>query len=213
MATSRNTAALMLGAMLALALPTSGAAQDLQRGEDLFGLCLQCHGEEGEGSALALAPSIAGLGAWYIESTLKKFKSGARGLHPDDLEGLRMYPMSLVLKTDDDIANVAAYVTSLPRRNPAPSLEGGDLTRGAALYRTCTACHGAKAEGNQPLGPSLAYTSDWYLLTQLKKYKAGIRPSDRAKDPIGSAMIGLVAIFKDEQSMVDVSAYIQSLAE
>ena len=45
MATSRNTAALMLGAMLALALPTSGAAQDLQRGEDLFGLCLQCHGD------------------------------------------------------------------------------------------------------------------------------------------------------------------------
>ena len=52
-----------------------------------------------------------------------------------------------------------------------------------------------------------------YLLTQLRKYKKGIRPSDRTKDPVGAAMIGLVAIFKDEQSMKDVIAYVQSLAE
>lgn len=216
MATRRSAAlvfVLVLGVALSISPPTSASAQDLERGESLYGLCLQCHGEQGQGNDLALAPSIAGLGAWYVEETLNKFKSGARGLHADDLEGLRMYPMSLALKTEDDIKDVSAYVASLPRQQPVTTLEGGDPKKGAALYRTCISCHGAKAEGNQPLGPSLAYTSDWYLLTQLKKYKAGIRPSDRAKDPIGAAMIGLTAIFRDEQSMKDVIAYIQSLAE
>ena len=212
MATTRTRIALF-GAVLAMALPSVAASQDLERGEELFGLCLQCHGEQGEGNPLALAPAIAGLGAWYVDATLKKFQSGARGLHHDDLEGLRMYPMVRALRSDEDIADVAAYVESLPRTKPETTLEGGDPTRGAALYRTCASCHGAKAEGNQPLGPSLAYTNDWYLLTQFKKYKKGIRPSDRAKDPVGAAMIGLVAIFQDEQSMKDVIAYINSLAE
>jgi cytochrome c oxidase subunit 2 len=212
MAMSRNTVALMLGAILAIALPAGASAQDLERGEQLFGLCLQCHGEEGEGNPLALAPAIAGLGAWYVEATLAKFKSGARGLHQDDLGGLRMYPMVRAIN-EEDFASIAAYVESLPRKQPVQTLEGGDPTKGAALYRTCAACHGAKAEGNQPLGPSLAYTNDWYLLTQLEKYKQGIRPSDRSKDPVGAAMIGLVAIFRDEQSMKDVIAYIHSLAE
>ena len=216
MALSRNTGALVFCAALALALPSSATDAsgdiDLERGEKLFGLCLQCHGEQGEGNALALAPSIAGLGAWYVEATLEKFASGARGLHHDDLEGLRMYPMVRALKPED-YGHIAAYVESLPRVRQETTLEGGDAQRGAGLYRTCAACHGAKAEGNKPLGPAMAYTSDWYLLTQLKKYKKGIRPSDRAKDPAGAAMIGLVNIFKDEQSMKDVIAYIQSLAE
>jgi cytochrome c oxidase subunit 2 len=123
-----------------------------------------------------------------------------------------MYPMVRAID-EADFASIAAYVESLPRTKPTQTLEGGNATRGAALYRACAACHGAEAEGNQPLGPSLAYTDDWYLLTQLKKYKQGIRPSDRAKDPVGAAMIGLVAIFKDEQSMKDVIAHIQTLAE
>ena len=214
MATSRTKLALTLAtALVAALLGSEAGAQDLERGEALFGLCIQCHGQSGQGNQLALAPAIAGLGDWYVESSLKKFKSGARGLHPDDLEGLRMYPMSLALKTDEDIAAVAAYVASLPREKPEATLEGGDPKRGQALYRTCQACHGAKAEGNKPLGPSLAYTGDWYLLTQLNKYKARVRPSDVSKDPVGAAMIGLTAIFRDEQSMKDVIAYIGSLTE
>ena len=214
MATTRTRLALLLTlGMVLMAPPTAATAQDLERGEQLFGLCLQCHGEQGEGNELALAPAIAGLGDWYVDGTLKRFQNGARGLHPGDVGGLRMYPMVRALKSDEDIADVAAYVATLPRVKPETTLEGGDPVKGAALYRTCAACHGAKAEGNQPLGPSLAYTNDWYLLTQLQKYKQGIRPSDRAKDPIGAAMIGLVAIFRDEQSMKDVIAYINSLAE
>ena len=43
-------------------------------------------------------------------------------------------------------------------------------------------------EGNQALnGPPLAGMSDWYLLTPLQKFKAGVRGTN-PKDPTGALM-------------------------
>ena len=199
-----------------LALTLCGAAarsEDNERGRVLFGLCVQCHGEQGGGDALALAPAIAGLGEWYVKGQLEKFRSGIRGLHADDIAGLRMYPMSQMLGNDEDLAAVARYVANLPPTSPAPTLSGGDAARGKARYATCAGCHGAQAQGVQPLGSALSRLNDWYLLSALEKYKAGIRPADPARDPQAAVMIGLSAIFPDTQSMKDVIAYIETLRE
>ena len=67
-------------------------------------------------------------------------------------------------------------------RGPAPTLSGGDAARGKARYATCAGCHGAQAQGVQPLGSALSRLNDWYLLSSLEKYKAGIRPADPARD-------------------------------
>ena len=75
-----------------------GSAADLARGEVLFELCQQCHGPDGAGDEMSLAPSIAGHEQWYLEAQLNHFRSGARGLHPDDIAGLRMYPMAQWLR-------------------------------------------------------------------------------------------------------------------
>jgi cytochrome c oxidase subunit 2 len=198
-----------VAAMSALAGPAFGS--DAERGEKLFGLCVQCHGEAGEGNALALAPSIAGLEGWYVEAQLTKFKSGVRGAHPDDLEGLRMHPMALAIRSEEDIKAISAYIASMPPARSAPTLDG-DAARGKIRYAPCQSCHGPNAQGVQPLGPSLDKTSDWYLLTSLKKYKAGVRPADARADPQAGAMIGMATIFPDEQAMKDVIAYIQSIS-
>ena len=79
---------------------TTASAEDNARGEVLFDLCKQCHGPEGGGMELSLAPAIAGLDQWYVESQLMKFRDGVRGMHHADLGGLRMYPMSLWLQED-----------------------------------------------------------------------------------------------------------------
>ena len=54
-----------LAAALAIAAattPTARAEQDpMARGEELYQLCTQCHGEAGEGMQLSLAPNIAGM--------------------------------------------------------------------------------------------------------------------------------------------------------
>ena len=201
---------------LGLALTLCGAAasaENNERGRVLYGLCVHCHGEQGGGNALALAPAIAGLGEWYVKGQLEKFRSGIRGLHADDIAGLRMYPMSQMLGKDEDLAAVASYVANLPPTSPAPTLSGGAAARGTARYATCAGCHGAQAQGVQPLGSALSRLNDWYLLSALEKYKAGIRPADPARDPQAAVMIGLSAIFPDTQSMKDVIAYIETLRE
>ncbi len=182
------------------------------RGETLFELCGACHGENGEGHQLFGGPAIAGMGQWYIQAQLEKFKTGARGAHPDDVEGLRMRPMSRTLRTDEDVAEVAAYVASLEPVSPPRSLEG-DPEKGKLLYTICATCHGANGEGNQQLfGPAVNRTSDWYLLEQLKKYKSGVRGAN-PKDTTGIMMRPMALTLPDDQAMRDVVAYMMTLSE
>ena len=121
-------------AVLAVATPAA-FAEDHARGRELYDLCAQCHGPEGEGNQLVLAPAIAGFSQWYIDAQLRKFRSGARGTHPKDVGGLRMYPMSLTLKNDEDIEALAAYVASLPPAQPERVVEDGDAARGKRVVR------------------------------------------------------------------------------
>jgi cytochrome c553 len=201
-------------ALLVFALPAGPMlAQDVARGEVLFSLCAQCHGADGGGSAETLAPAIAGLPAWFVTGQLQKFRSGGRGTHYDDISGMRMRPMSMWLRNDDDVANVAAYVTSLPKVNVAPTLTGGDPEAGKQKYLPCTACHGANGEGNQALNaPPLAGMSDWYQLTALQKFKAGVRGTN-PKDTTGMLMRPMSMTLADDQAMRDVIAYIATLAK
>jgi cytochrome c553 len=203
-------------AVLALASVLAGdtaPAQDLERGEALFGFCSQCHGETGAGDPMALAPAIAGLEDWYVTNQLRNFKSGVRGTHPDDVGGLRMHPMALWLKDDADVQAVAAYVASLPPAHPQPRVEGGNAARGATAYALCAACHGADGSGNHALNaPPLLETSDWYLLSSLEKYKAGVRGGN-PQNPNALLMRGMAVQLVDEQAMKDVVAYIMTLRD
>ena len=201
--------------LCALALVVTAGSETVraenERGRKLFHNCVQCHGEVGEGSRLALAPAIGGLEEWYVQSQLTNFKGGIRGGHPGDLAGLRMMPLAKVLKSEEDIQAVSAYVATLPKANPEPELEGGDPAKGQAFYTTCAACHGAKGEGVQAVnGPSLTSNSDWYLYDTLIKYKAGSRGFHQ-KDINGALMRSMANTLPDEQAVRDVVAYIMTL--
>jgi len=208
----RRRRTLVVLATLGTLLATSSVrAQNAERGRELFSLCSRCHSANGGGNPLALAPSIAGQDQWYIEKQLHNFKDGARATHFDDLAGMRMRPMAKWLKTDADVTSVALYVSSLPVVRPEPTLAGGDATRGAALYGTCSGCHGANAEGVQAVGgPSLNHTSDWYQRTQIKNYQQGIRGSD-PRDVGGAAMRAMSMLLSDDQAITDVLAHIATL--
>jgi cytochrome c553 len=180
-------------------------------GKEMFRACNSCHGEHGEGNPAIQAPAIAGLPDWYVEAQVTKFRSGLRGAHPDDYEGLRMRPMSRQMMNPEEIKAVTRYVASLPVQKSKKMLEGGDATAGAASYATCIACHGVKGEGNVATkGPPLAQMQDWYMLAQLKKFKSGIRGAN-PNDTTGSTMRAMSAVMLDEQMMKNVIAHIGTL--
>jgi cytochrome c oxidase subunit 2 len=203
-----------LGLALGMSPGSQSLAQDLARGDELFELCASCHGAEGQGNELFLAPNIGGMPLWYLERQLEMFRSGVRGTHFDDVQGMRMRPMALSLRTEhgDDLKDVAAYTASLPSVKPAATLTGGDAERGATHYAVCQACHGAAGEGVPATnGPPVANQSDWYLLSSIERFKSGVRGSNPA-DPNGAVMRGMAAILQDEQAMKDVIAYMTSLS-
>jgi cytochrome c oxidase subunit 2 len=186
--------------------------QGIARGKDLFDTCVPCHGQKGTGTPSLGAPPIAGLPRWYIEAQLNKFRSGQRGKSPGDAEGHRMRPMARTLNLEGDVGSVAEYVASLPMVNTPVTLNGGDPTAGAARYTAvCTVCHGPDGMGNEAMGaPPILKESDWYVLKELEKYKAGVRGYDTT-DAQGQQMATMSSTLDSHQAMLDVIAYIRTL--
>ena len=184
---------------------------NLTRGEVLFDTCRLCHGSDGLGNPGLQAPAIAGLPQWYIEGQLEKFRTGIRGVRPEDAPGMLMRPSAVALSEEEDIEAVAEHVASLsPNREVSVVLEG-QAGLGAATYNgVCSACHGPDATGNEVLGaPPLVLLDAWYMLTQLRNFKAGIRGS-HPRDTWGMTMkINADALSEDD--MKDVITYISTL--
>ena len=172
--------------------------------------CTVCHGAHGNGNPAIRAPKIAGMESWYLRRQLEAFRDGTRGTHPDDAAGQEMQPVGIRLRDEAGIESAIEYVASFKPKTP-PITVSGDAARGRNLYSTCESCHGAKGEGNQALGaPALASRTDWYLVTQLHNYKAGLRGND-PRDITGTQMRAIAATLPDEQSIDDVVAFINTL--
>ena len=84
-------------------------------GQALYATCIPCHGPQGQGNPAVKGPALVNLPDWYILEQIKKFKSGIRGAHADDMEGKIMAPMSQMLATEDMIKNVAEYIKTLKK--------------------------------------------------------------------------------------------------
>ena len=90
-----------LFAIFALAaMSASAAGGDAKLGEAKAGVCMACHGPQGN-STNPDWPKLAGQHASYLVKQLQAFKSGAR---KDPLMSSQAVPLS-----DDDMINLAAY--------------------------------------------------------------------------------------------------------
>jgi cytochrome c oxidase subunit 2 len=116
-----------------------------------------------------------------------------------------------MLPDDTAIRNIAAYVESLPGHAGEATVTG-DVRRGERLYVTCGNCHGRQGEGIwSQNAPRLADMSDWYLVRQLQNFQHGIRGTHK-QDYYGWQMATMADSLKDERSINDVVAYINTLA-
>ena len=189
---------------------SSQPAGDAAAGKPLYTVCAACHGSQAEGNPALNAPKLSGQGDWYLKRQLKHFKNGARGTHDKDVYGKQMAPMAATLADDAAMDNVVAYIKTL-QDIPAPPTVNAQTIKGQTLYATCAACHGADGRGVQAMNaPRLAGMSDWYLVTQLKNFKQGIRGA-HPKDMYGPQMVSMAAILADDRATSDLVAYINTL--
>ena len=185
-------------------------AGDPATGKNQYAVCASCHGQNGEGNIAMNAPRLVGLQTWYIERQLKYYQQGIRGAHKDDTFGQQMAPMAGMLANETAIRNVTAYIDTLTAAPGIPTIEG-DIERGANLYVTCGACHGASAEGKYALNaPRLAGQSDWYLKRQLENFQRSIRGAHKS-DSFGHQMVLMSKTLQNEQAVNDLLAYLNNL--
>ena len=185
------------------------APGDPALGAASYAVCSACHGAQAEGLALSNAPKLSGQDPIYLKRQLQNYKAGLRGTHEDDVNGRIMAPMAATLVTDAMIDNVIAYIGTLDDI-PAPATLDGDVAHGAKLYALCANCHGKDGQGIKMNAPRQAGINDWYLLSQLKNFKQGLR-GRHPQDLGGKQMRAMALTLQDEQAMLDVIAYINSL--
>jgi cytochrome c553 len=189
-----------------------GGAPMVFHGERSFLLnCAPCHGRDGNGDPAYAAPALAGQKDWYLARQLGNFRSGARGAHPEDVQGMQMAPILRLLPDGQAVDDVVGHVARLAPFHVPATLEA-DAERGGVLFGgTCTPCHGVKGEGNPVLqAPMLAGQADWYLVRQLNKFRTGIRGA-HAADATGMQMAAMAKTLADEQSIRDLAVYINGL--
>ncbi len=185
------------------------ASGDAQKGQASYAVCASCHGQEGQGYKRTGGPALAGQQAWYLTRQINNFKQGIRGAHEQDTFGKQMAPMAMMLATDQAIADVIAYIETLP--SPKLKKPKGNAAAGKATYGMCSACHGADGSGNQAMNaPKISGLQEWYIARQLKNFKAGIRGA-HPQDTYGMQMAPMASMLATDQMIDDLSAYISSL--
>lgn len=95
----------MLFAVICLGLGSQGAlaAGDAEAGKAKSGMCVACHGTDGN-SLAPMYPNLAGQHAQYLESAIKAYRDGLRS----GPMAAMMTPMAANL-SDQDAADLAAY--------------------------------------------------------------------------------------------------------
>lgn len=99
----------MIGAVMALTMLSGQAfaTGDVAAGQAKSAVCAACHGADGI-AAIPGYPNLKGQNAQYIMSSIKAYKNKERN---GGLAAVMQAQASLL--SDDDIANLAAYYSSL----------------------------------------------------------------------------------------------------
>ncbi len=180
-------------------------------GQASYALCGACHGPAGEGMQILNAPAIAGLDAAYLARQLRYYRDGVRGTHPQDTVGATMRPIMAAIPDDEAIRNVSAYIASMPVQTLEQTIFG-DVERGERLYASCAACHGAEAEGIWAVNaPALAGQNDWYIASQLRNFRDGIRGAHTG-DLYGDQMMLMADVLPTDEDVDDIVAYLNTLS-
>ncbi len=193
---------------LAYTLAAFAHGQDLEAGKANYTTCVACHGADATGNPALNAPALAGQSADYLARQIGHYQSGVRGADARDTVGRQMQGMAATLASPEAVANVAAYIASLPAGDGGDAGEH-DTRNGEVQYNAaCGACHGANAQGNPSLNaPNLASLDEAYLRRQYANFQQGIRGS-HPDDKYGRQMQMMSSMLATDKDLDDVIGFI-----
>lgn len=168
----------------------AGAA-DLEAGKEKAAQCEGCHGTNGD-SQNSQFPKLAGQKGLYLETQLKKFKSGKRT--SSMMQGVASH------LSEQDIENVSAFFASLAPKNGAEG-DSALAKKGKSKVAMCQGCHGSAFEGRGAM-PKLAGQHPEYIKKQLVNFKSKARK--------GGPMNAMTSSLSEED-MEEIAAYFGSL--
>ncbi len=143
---------------------------DVVNGEDAFEICSACHLPSGAGRPDGTFPQLAGQHTSVIIKQIADIRAGRR-------DNPIMYPFAITLTDPQELADVAAYIQTLPIPTDNGKGSGTNLALGKELYaRDCTECHGDNGQGNaEKFFPVLAGQHYKYLYRQITDIAEGRR--------------------------------------
>lgn len=150
------------------------AALDLEgdpaRGKEAYKVCAACHLDSGAGRADGTFPQLAGQHSSVIIKQVADIRAGVRA-NPV------MHPFSTTLTDPQELADVAAYIQTLPVPADNQKGSGTELAEGQKVYeKHCASCHGKKGEGDAAkFIPVLAGQHFAYVLRQAQDIRDGKR--------------------------------------
>ena len=107
--------------------PQATITGDAGRGRRLYTTCASCHGRQGEGIWALNAPRLAEMSDWYLVRQLQNFRERVRGAHRQDFYGWQMATVSDMLRDDEAIHDIVAYINTL---DPGPAVTAMATARG-----------------------------------------------------------------------------------
>ena len=183
---------------------------DADAGKNMSLVCSACHGADGN-SAVPSFPKLAGQGEAYLIKQMQDIRDGARSV--PTMAG------QLTGKSDEDLANLAAYFASQPKSGGKTRPELLEL--GQKVFRAgiadrdvpaCSACHSPNGLGNAPAGfPSLAGQHAEYTATQLKMYRMGYEDETGRTNDGDAKIMRTIAFGLSDKEIEAVSSYIAGL--
>jgi cytochrome c553 len=173
---------------------------DRAAGAVMYRQCALCHGKNGQGILGGKYPRIAGMPNYYMLNALEDYRSGARGYDAMIVVG------GLKEADDQDLVNLAAYISDLEVDLDVPGPEEGSARSGKRMYKSdCRTCHGRNGEGKtRKESPPLRGQYHEYLLRQIHLFNSGERI--HADDPDDETFVDY-----EEEDLLDIVAFIASL--
>lgn len=185
------------------------ASGDAAQGEAQSAACGACHGQDGATGLDPTYPNLAGQNEKYLFSQLKLIQSEQRSIP--------LMAGQLAGKSEQDLANIAAYYASLPGKVSQASGDDEAIAKAAQIYRggiaakgvaACTACHNPNGGGNAQAGfPRISGQPAAYSINQLTAYREQLRNTD---ENVGGMMRGVAEGLTDTEIAL-VADYIQGL--